>query len=187
MPDFDEHYYRLVEALTLRFLEGTIASGKGDPQHASAMTVMGGQRTITKRKISIHMRMSRKVSYALVAAGITLSTPVMAASPATAAVRCSLDGVNHLFGRTVNSWNCRGVNEVVGRGHGQILHATPGDSVEMQYFSVKIHRYVSAGRRYVGPGSTTASSGELLPEQMLGQRACIRVASQRFAVACTPV
>jgi hypothetical protein len=135
------------------------------------------------------MRMPRKMSYALVAVGIALSTPAVAASPAAAAPAappgCALEGTKLLFDRTVNFWNCRVANQITGRGHGQIVNGQIGDSVEMQYFSLPMHRWVSVGTRVVTFGPKTIDSGSLPPELMFSPRACIRLGNVPFATACT--
>jgi hypothetical protein len=130
------------------------------------------------------------MSYALVAVGIALTTPVVAASPAPAAPAappgCALEGTKLFFGRTVNFWNCRVANQITGTGHAQIVNGQIGDSVEMQYFSLQIHDWVSVGRRVVTFGPKTIDSGSLPPELMFSPRACIHVGSGPFAsFACT--
>jgi hypothetical protein len=136
------------------------------------------------------MRMTRKVSYAMVAAAIALSTPITAAASPAAAfpaapAGCTLNDTNHLGDRTVNFWECKVFNQQVGHGHGQILNAIPGDSVWAEYFSVGVG-WKTVGITIVGPGATSADSGSLRPEEMLAARACIHLnKTPAFLVACT--
>jgi len=124
------------------------------------------------------MRMKRTMSYSLVAVGIALATPVVAAAPADAAIGCHQRGVHRLFDRTVKLWMCHG------SWHGQIVNASAGDSVELQVKRARV--WITEGKRYVQPGSTTANSGEV-PARLFGAfpKACIQVADRPGFIACT--
>jgi hypothetical protein len=128
--------------------------------------------------------MTRTISYALVAIGVALSTPVVAAAPADATIGCHQRGVHRLFGRTVKMWMC------AVRWHGQIVNASAGDSVEMRYvrhvLRPWIYDWITSGKTYVPPGSNTANSGEI-PAQLFNPfpKACIQVADHPGFTACT--
>ena len=121
------------------------------------------------------MRMTRTMTSALVIAAIAVSTPVVAASPA-AAVGCSLAGVNHLFGRTVNLWNCDGAF------HGQIQGAQGGDVIELQERSFL--RWFGTRFIVVQPGSTTANTGAIFGDAE-HFRACLYIGDRPGESVCT--
>ena len=121
------------------------------------------------------MRVRRTLSCALMAGSMALMTPLMAATPASAA-DCFKERTNTIYGRTVILWRCGGWH------HGQILNASPGDSVEMRYVS-PMRIWITFGKSYVKPGSRSANSGSVLTN-WTPPTACIHIANRPGAFAC---
>jgi hypothetical protein len=158
-------------SLTIAPWKGTLTR-RGIINGVSGGRMKGGNELKPGGTGRTFMRMTRKMTCALVAAGIAVSAPVAAASPA-AAVVCSYERSNVLFGRMVTLWNCGG------QYHGQIQGAAPGDSVEMQYFAAIA--WFRAGLSVVQPGSTSANTGSI---DLFG-KACIYIGDRPGESVCT--